>query len=100
MDYDAMLKVDEKYVADPQPGDFWHEMYSPYCVVIDVDKKRGVVWICQKKKDVDADHWTWDLDTVEKVSMGMFKGIVKYANVAPGAHLWVPAHFLETATPQ
>lgn len=42
--------LDEKHFESPIPGDFWHEMYTPFFIVLAVED--GFVTICEKTKAV------------------------------------------------
>lgn len=42
--------LDEQHFVSPEPGDFWHEMYAPFFIVLAVDD--GSVTICEKTKAV------------------------------------------------
>lgn len=43
-------EMDEQHFVSPEPGDFWHEMYSPVFIVLAVED--GSVTICEKTKAV------------------------------------------------
>lgn len=55
---------------DPQIGDFWHEMFCPIMVVLDVTPLHVI--ICDKTKEVDRDHWTWDTDAIKTLTREAF----------------------------
>jgi hypothetical protein len=83
--------INEKHCANPQPGDYWHEMFCPYLVVL--QRVVDSVIVYQKRKDVPANKWTWDTDAPsmisladlrKKVTFGSIPGFV--ASVEPGAH--------------
>lgn len=42
--------LDEEHFETPVPGDFWHEMYTPFFIVLAVDDE--FVTICEKTKPV------------------------------------------------
>lgn len=88
-EYDA---VNEEHCADPQPGDYWHEMFCPYLVVLLRIGKNVIV--CQTRKDFPDGGWTWDMDKPEIITLERLREIVTYgrlptrfvADVAPGSH--------------
>lgn len=42
--------LDELHFVSPEPGDFWHEMFTPFFIVLAVED--GSVTICEKTKAV------------------------------------------------
>lgn len=82
-------------IANPQPGDYWHEMFCPYFVVVAVDG--DCILICDKKVDVDAEHWTFDLTACRYATLAELRRRVTYetmpdsfvADCAPKRHMWV-----------
>lgn len=89
----AYEAINEQHCADPQVGDYWHEMLCPYLVVL--GRIGAQLIVCQTRKDVDRDHWTWDLTKLEfmtltelrqRVTYGTMPGFV--ADVFPRAHVW------------
>lgn len=42
--------LDEQHFASPEPGDFWHEMYTPFFIVLAVEDDS--ITICEKTKAV------------------------------------------------
>lgn len=88
-EYDA---VNEKHCADPQAGDYWHEMFCPYLVVLHRIGNHVIVY--QSRKDAGKDRWTWDTEQPEMMSLDELRKRVTYrsiqgfvADVAPGAHI-------------
>lgn len=86
-------KRDKEHAKNPQPGDYWHEMYVPVCVVLAV--AAGVVIYCEKARDVGDDKWTWDLrsrstKTLEEFDRWLAYGSIAgyWASVEPEAHKW------------
>ncbi len=87
-----------KHLLNPQPGDYWHEMCTPVCVI--VARFRDQIVICETTKDVDGGkRWTWDLDKLKIMSLEEFEESLRYkskgmrdrtmAFVEPGSHKWV-----------
>jgi hypothetical protein len=82
MAYDAAAqdRLNESHVAFPQPGDYWHEMFCPYHVVLAFDGTNVIV--CEKKVDVDKDHWTFDLSETKTYPLDQFRKKVTYGSIA------------------
>jgi len=86
--YDEMKRVSQEHAESPMVGDYWHEMFTPIVVILDV---RGEwLTICRKRKEVDLQHWEWDLEHEEDIRAHelfewlSYKSIPGYwANVAP-----------------
>lgn len=41
-------QMEEDHAINPKPGDFWHEMYTPVCIVLDANN--DYVTICKKHR--------------------------------------------------
>jgi hypothetical protein len=67
-----------KHGANPEPGDYWHEMFCPIRVVLDVTPE--TVTFCETIKSTDENHWTWDLDVVHKVLKENFCEGIQYTS--------------------
>lgn len=91
MKYDDMLKDDAKHRGAPERGDFWHEMFAPILVVLDVSDSAIVV--CCTPKATDKDRWTWDMDKIETIPRDQFATRTKYGNVAPRSHVEFSDYF-------
>ena len=70
--------LNEKHFNYPEIGDYWHEMFCPYFIVLDIFQDK--FWICDIRKEVDKDHWTWDLEKSKLVDKSYFNR-VKYDTV-------------------
>ena len=76
---EAQKLLDEKHFENPSIGDFWHEMFCPYFIVLDIVKDK--YWICDKRHAVDKDYWTWDLKKSRIVDKSYFDK-VKYNDIS------------------
>jgi hypothetical protein len=91
----------EVRISNPQPGDYWHEMFCPYFVVIRVDGD-GIL-VCDKKLDVDADHWSWDLSKCRYMTKDELRKRVTcrsmpdkfVADCSLKSHMWVVDAYAE-----
>jgi len=59
-DPQAQRELNKQHSFDPQPGDFWQEMFAPVAVVIAVSDIS--VTTLERIKNVDRGRWTWDLE--------------------------------------
>lgn len=105
--YEERQLLNKKHIEDPQPGDFWHEMFSPYHVVLAVADNHVI--ICEKTKPTDAHHYTFDLSETKTISHQEHRDLVTYksmrdkfvADVVPNSKLmpmvkeWRDAKFKE-----
>ena len=89
-------KLNNMYLRNPTPGDYWEEMMCPVCVVIDASEFS--VTICEKRKDVDGGKfWTWDISELTTLSPYDFRKKLLYptenlkhktwCDVHPGKHI-------------
>lgn len=56
--YEAALQL--FCLENPRIGDFWHEMYSPVLIVVDVHENQDLT-ICEEIKNVDDKSYEFDL---------------------------------------
>lgn len=94
-------KQNEESFNNPQPGDYWNEMFVPYFIVLEC-LDDGTFVICDKQKSVDHEHWTWDLSGAKQVTKTYFNR-VKYgsidgycADVSPILHLRFVREWIES----
>jgi len=57
MSREARARRNRSAVAAPRPGDYWHEMYCPIMIVLEVDP----LIVCREQESV-GDGWFWQLD--------------------------------------
>lgn len=96
MDWEARRALDAGHLADPEVGDYWHDMFSPVCVV--VGRREGAAVVCEHTKVTDPDHWTWDLSRLRWVTLAEFARWLTFqgesmagrtwCHVLPRAHEW------------
>lgn len=58
MTHEEQEQLNREHVKKPQVGDFWHEMFCPYFLVVEVTK-HGII-VLDKTKPVDEGHYTFD----------------------------------------
>jgi len=79
MTYEERQVLNQKHIENPQPGDFWHEMFSPYHVVLAVADNHVI--ICEKTKPTDANHYTFDLSETKTLSHLEHRNLVTYSSM-------------------
>lgn len=97
-----------QHARNPEVGDYWHEMFCPVMVVLDVTSLHVI--ICKKKKDVDRDHWTWDVSETKHLTREQFALEPHYStakmahkfhcDVIPRGHADVAAAYAVQCCPQ
>jgi hypothetical protein len=95
MNIDDRQKLNLKHAVDPRRGDYWHEMFCPIRVVLRVTGE--TVTFCEKTKEVDSGHWSWDIEHVQVLPAKSFRQGLEYssmkdkfhADVVPGGHVSV-----------
>lgn len=93
----SLNKQDQKNqqaLDNPQPGDYWNEMFCPYFVVVDVKGKDITVLSCMggpdsynrkdelnARKEVDSGYWTFDYSKSMVVDRAWMEKAVKYGTI-------------------
>lgn len=78
-DFEAQQELNRKHVDSPMVGDMWHEMFSPYHIVLAVTDSHVI--ICEKTKPVDTGRYTFDLTDTKTVTLDEHKEIVTYSTM-------------------
>lgn len=96
MNYEEQETANRQAVDNPQPGDYWHERFSPYFLVVYVNKDEITVLSClggpdsrnEKRKHepnamvhVDNNSWSFDLSKSMTVNRAWLKNAVSYKNI-------------------
>ncbi|WP_212734618.1 hypothetical protein [Pseudomonas asiatica] len=71
-------QVNELHLRDPKPGDFWHERFCPYHIVLAVTPA-GVVIADKTKRDGDS-HYTFDLESAREITHEEHAKAVRYSS--------------------
>lgn len=71
-------ETNEKHLESPKPGDFWHEMFCAYHTVLAVTE--GGVVITDKKLNVDAGHYTFDISAAKEITHEAHAKLVRYSS--------------------
>ena len=95
MNYEEQESANRLAVNNPQPGDYWHERFSPYFLVVRANGDEITVLSClggsnsknEKRKhepnamiQVDDNSWTFDLSKSMTVNRAWLKNAVSYKN--------------------
>lgn len=64
-----------KHLHNPEPGDYWHEMFCPVIVVIDVDLEKDAVYVidARGKQSIDSDTDVILVDKEDFISVNSYK---------------------------
>lgn len=76
--YEEQQVLNLKHIENPQPGDYWHEMFCPYHVVLAVADNHVI--ICEKNIDM-KDGWTFDLSETRTLSHLEHRNLVTYSTL-------------------
>ncbi|QKL02911.1 hypothetical protein GEV39_16660 [Pseudomonas sp. NY5710] len=71
-------QVNELHLREPQPGDFWHERFCPYHIVLAVTPD-GVV-ITDKTKPDGSSHYTFELEAAKEITHEEHARAVRYSS--------------------
>jgi hypothetical protein len=58
MTHEEQEQLNREHAKNPQVGDFWHEIFSPYFLVVEITKY-GII-VLDKTRPVDKDHYIFD----------------------------------------
>jgi hypothetical protein len=76
---DSMRKQNEKAATDPEPGDYWHEMFTGTCLV--VDRRGDAVCVCWDK--LESGPFSYQFVNPTWTTIKAFKRRLSYDNI-PG----------------
>ena len=87
----------DEHCVNPEPGDYWHECFTPYLLVVKVEGEKIYVLLGEDRQPARVDgrfsdsHWIWDvtkhrvIDCTELRKMVMYKSTDGFvADVYPG----------------
>jgi hypothetical protein len=106
-DYEKMLETMREHRANPEPGDYWHECFSPYFVVLAVGAHD--VLVCKKIVHFPKEEkWTFDVQYTTTMSRAAFVRHLSYntpgmadkspAMCAPGKMVWAVEDWRNSTT--
>ena len=92
--YDQRKLQNQQALDNPQPGDYWHERFSPYFVVVNREGDQFRVLSCMSgphhylRKDelcarieIDRDHWGFDYSKSMLVDREWIRRAVTYGSI-------------------
>lgn len=92
----VLKQLDEerlRAVENAMPGDYWHEMCNPVCVVV-ATLNDHIIYADKKVFDSDR-TWSWDTHAqLGILTRAMFLKKVRFASCEPKAHNWAPGLFM------
>ena len=90
-DYEQQKLTNQESLNNPRIGDYWHEMFCPYFLVVDVKSDDITVLSClggtyTRKHELNAkidtkDGWTFDLSKSMVVNREWMTKAVKYESI-------------------
>jgi hypothetical protein len=78
MELDPVLNW--KHVNDPQPGDYWHEMFGPCYLVVD-RSRLAVSYLEHIVSLEEGKKWAWDTKRVTTTSIEDFVKLLSYTSL-------------------
>jgi len=94
MNHTDQYNRNQQALNNPAIGDYWHEMFCPYFVVVDVTNDDITVLSClggpnsylrkneiNAKIEIDRDHWGFDYSKSMVVNRDWIKRTVKYDSI-------------------
>ena len=98
MDFATMERESREHLLNPKAGDYWHEMFTPICVVLEVGA--DVLTLCRSIEAV-KDGWTWNLTKRETKTRREFAKWLSYESIPDKTwchvisehHLWAVEEF-------
>ena len=99
MTYEEHKALSIKHAADPKPGDYWHERFSPVALVLEVTAFH-VTYLSKTRQGtslVMPISWTWDASHVKVKTRAEFRDWLSYESIPGTWALVVPEwkHFAE-----
>ena len=92
--YQDQEQANEQALANPQVGDYWHEMFCPYFIIVNVEGDQYRVLSCMggpnsvtrkheiyAKKDLGAEGWCFDYSKSMLVDRAWIEKAVKYDSI-------------------
>jgi len=73
--------INRQHLENPEPGDYWHEMFMPYVHIVAVKGDKLTVY--RKTIDVDKNHWRWDESNPSTMTKAELRQLVTYETI-PG----------------
>lgn len=92
--YDEQKIRNQRALDNPRPGDYWHERFSPYFVIVNREDDQYRVLSCMggphhylrkhelnARIEIDRDHWAFDYSKSMLVDHEWIRRAVTYGNI-------------------
>jgi len=93
-DHNAQQELNTKALENPQVGDYWHEMFCPYFLIVKVDGKKYTVLSClggplsfnrrnelNARLNDDTGYWSFDYSKSMVVDRRWIENAVCYTSI-------------------
>jgi hypothetical protein len=93
-DKDKQNQLNQDAITNPQPGDYWHEMFCPYFLVVHVDGDDITVLSClggpdsyNRKSEINArvdngdGTWSFDYSKSQVIDRAWIRDLVLYQSI-------------------
>lgn len=81
-------ELEQEALRNPKIGDYWHEMYCPYFLIVDINYNEYTILSCLNRNnepcakiDNKNDTWSFDFTKSMKVNHEWIKKTVKYSSI-------------------
>ena len=92
--YEEQEQANEQALANPQVGDYWHEMFCPYFIIVNIESDQYRVLSCMggpysftrtdeiyAKKDLGDQGWCFDYSKSMLVDRAWIEKAVRYESI-------------------
>lgn len=86
-DHAEQQRLNQAAVDNPEPGDYWQEMFCPYFLVVQVKGDAITILNClphrgvSARKSVDDSHWMFDVSKSMVVDRAWIEKLVRYESI-------------------
>jgi hypothetical protein len=83
----ARLYANELHCSNPEPGDYWHESFTPYLLVVKVEGEKIYVLLGEDRQPARIDgrfsdsHWIWDVTKHRVIDRAELRKMVTYQSI-------------------
>jgi hypothetical protein len=78
MERNLQKEMNNNALTNPKPGDYWSERFVGICIVLEITD--DFIYICNKKLEIDDNHWTFDLTHITQLTKEQFIEYLSYSN--------------------
>lgn len=86
-DHAEQQRLNQAAVDNPEPGDYWQEMFCPYFLVVQAKGDAITILNClphkgtSARKSVDDSHWMFDVSKSMVVDRAWIEKLVRYESI-------------------